>query len=222
MTAEREQDEETRTAEIAGDLERAVRAEGVRHLVRVVADLTAKLERIGEQLSNDDERLKSLEVAADALSIPLVRGSVQTVELPVSATVSADMPLTEAEGFHRIEYATTGDVYRWTGANGEQFGFVLMVDRSQEMLAELVLWPRGPGMTPVPAVLHCAVDGQPHRATASGRESGTYELRLPVREGGAFTQLHFVTPVGAPDHEGDDRILGVPFRYLTVRPAVDA
>jgi hypothetical protein len=210
--------ESRREAEVARGLEQAVRAEGSGQLIAAVARLTARYERAEAQLVATEGRVAVLEAAVDALGIPMLRGLAEGLQPPATVTISADMPLDERDGFHWVEHPEAGDPYRWTGANGGDFRFVFMVDRSVELKARLALGRRGPGMESKPEWLECIVDGQHTRAMATGKTEALFEVTLPVRSGGSLTQLVYSTATGPAEAEGDKRELGAPFRYLTVGP----
>lgn len=201
--------------DIARELEPAVASQGAVALVDIIARLAVRLSRQEAEL---EERLSALERAIGLLGPLGEAGAGVSWSPPSSVSVPADAPLTAAEGFHDVEISDGGGSYRWTGANGNDFHFTIVVDRSRELVARLALWPRGPALSPVPDALDCAVDGKYAKAFAADEDPGTYVVRLPTRVGGVFTRVSFTTAIRSGAADGDSRTLGVPFRSLTVAP----
>ena len=208
-----------RAAAIERDLEKGVRAQGTGYLVSEVARLLALAEDLDEREASLKDRLAVMEATIGALQIPVVREalSVENVAGASSISVSADMPLDAADGFHFLEYDDDGNPFRWTGAAGNSFRFGLQVDRSTELAVELALWPFGRVMSQAPSAIACEVDGVRGvaRRSDTSKTDAVYVVALPPLQRSGDTTLMFEVPTGPAD-DGDDREIGVPFRYLQV------
>ncbi len=182
--------------------------------------MTAGLEELEELLLKMGERLDTLEASVGALHVPLVRDSmVRGIDgVPSEISITADMPLDPADGFHALEYDSGGRPFRWTGAAGNVFRFSVPLDRRARVVANLALWAFGRVMADGPTSIACEVDGVRGIAKRSAITDvdAVFEVELPASPKRMSAVLAFEVPTGPPENSEDDREIGVPFRYLQV------
>lgn len=124
-------------------------------------------------------------------------------------------------GFHEPEYGESGQPFRWTGP-GRAFFFQLKVDRSVPVSFSLeILGALKPELLTT-LVARCE-SGPLELVHVSRDEVHVFSGILPEAPQGSLTTIQFsISQVTAPStmgHSEDERLLGVRFSRLDLRPS---
>ena len=207
----------SRLNDIESQIRSQLREGGSDQLFEQLVKELSKTRLVSECLALENQQLNK---KVRALSVPMPTPLVDLCnnDFPDELLIDARMPLRGEDGFYAMEY-TGSDAVRWTGPENS-FSFSMMVDRSRPLAFELEV---------VKAIAEeCCedvtyeIDGVVKRLEIEGKlwkgiipASGKPQTRV------TFNLAKTAAPSELNESSTDHRRLGVAFKQMTIKPAME-